>query len=456
MPTPPTLRRIVTLKNLGVFHNFASSAELPDLRRYNLIYGFNGSGKTTLARVFGSLGAGALRLELPEGGTFEVELTDGTVIKSAGALDALKGRVLVFGVDFIEENFRWKEGTANPVFYLGKEQAELSKKLGEEEAAALALEPKRVAAEKEHGHNERAFAGHKRDAGRRISEQLGLGRRYDATNLVADYAKGPCDGLLSDEEQKRLRAVIAQDAPLAKRALLDEEHFNVAGLVGDVRRVLDTTLGAMALEDLRGHETMLRWVKEGEQYHRAHYLASCLLCGGELTEQRLRSLGQAIDGALDRISRDISDAKAKVEALRDRAHGLEKDIPSSYDISKELQLSFTAAAGDLQISLGPGSTAFKALLSLLEKKAEAPNIRVAAEKLVAEAEAAEWDKMATRRVAALNAVIGAHNTSYDEFSEVQDKAHETEGAPPRRWREGVPRSRVRPCQGQSVAGQLGC
>src|ERR1035438_10526916 len=84
MPTPPTLRRIVTLQNLGVFHNFASSAELPDLRRYNLIYGFNGSGKTTLARVFGSLGAGALRLELPEGGTFEVELTDGTVIKSAG------------------------------------------------------------------------------------------------------------------------------------------------------------------------------------------------------------------------------------------------------------------------------------------------------------------------------------------------------------------------------------
>jgi wobble nucleotide-excising tRNase len=348
MPTPPTLRRIVTLKNLGVFHNFASSAELPDLRRYNLIYGFNGSGKTTLARVFGSLGAGALRLELPEGGTFEVELTDGTVIKSAGALDALKGRVLVFGVDFIEENFRWKEGTANPVFYLGKEQAELSKKLGEEEAAALALEPKRVAAEK------RAW--------------LGLGRRYDATNLVADYAKGPCDGLLSDEEQKRLRAVVAQDAPLAKRALMDEEHFNLAGLVDDVRRVLDTTLGAMALEDLRGHETMLRWVKEGEQYHRAHYLASCLLCGGELTEQRLRSLGQAIDGALDRISRDISDAKAKVEALRDRAHGLEKDIPSSHDISKELQLSFTAAAGDLQISLGAGSTAFKALLSLLEKK----------------------------------------------------------------------------------------
>src|ERR1019366_1460957 len=145
---------------------------------------------------------------------------------------------------------------------------------------------------------------------------------YDATNLVEDYAKGPCDGLLSDEEQKRLRAVVAQDAPLAKRALMDEEHFNLAGLVDDVRRVLHTTLGAMALEDLRGHETMLRWVKEGEQYHRAHYLASCLLCGGELTEQRLRSLGQAIDGALDRISRDISDAKAKVEALRDRAHGL--------------------------------------------------------------------------------------------------------------------------------------
>ena len=51
----------------------------------------------------------------------------------------LKGRVLVFNVDFIEENLRWKEGTANPVFYLGKAQVELAKKLEEVGTAMTAL-----------------------------------------------------------------------------------------------------------------------------------------------------------------------------------------------------------------------------------------------------------------------------------------------------------------------------
>ena len=36
---------------------------------------------------------------------------------------------LVFNVDFVEENFKWKEGTANPVFHLGREQVELAKTL---------------------------------------------------------------------------------------------------------------------------------------------------------------------------------------------------------------------------------------------------------------------------------------------------------------------------------------
>src|SRR5271155_290288 len=124
MPAPPIIRCVSTLKGLGVFDNYASPDDLPDLQRYNLIYGFNGSGKTTLSRVFASLGAGIVRSELPVGAQFVVDLTDGTAIKATNALDTLKGRLLVFNVDFVEDNLRWKDGTANPVFYLGKAQAE--------------------------------------------------------------------------------------------------------------------------------------------------------------------------------------------------------------------------------------------------------------------------------------------------------------------------------------------
>src|SRR5690606_18916557 len=94
-----------------------------------LIYGFNGSGKTTLSRVFKSLEAGQLHQNLPSHGSFEIELEDGTRISNAANLDYLKGKLLTFSVDFIEQNIRWAENKANPVFYIGREQAELADEL---------------------------------------------------------------------------------------------------------------------------------------------------------------------------------------------------------------------------------------------------------------------------------------------------------------------------------------
>ena len=142
MPGPPIIRCVPFLRRLGIFRDYAAPGDLPDLQQHNLIYGFNRTGKTTLSRVFASLEAGTVRSELPYGGEFGVELTDGTVIASTGALDGLKGRILVFNVDFIDDNLRWKEGTAKPVFYLGKTQAELVTTLTGIEAAIGTLEPK--------------------------------------------------------------------------------------------------------------------------------------------------------------------------------------------------------------------------------------------------------------------------------------------------------------------------
>ena len=424
MPALPIIKRIASLKELSVFRNFAAPADLPDFQRHNLIYGFNGSGKTILSRVFASLGEGAVRPELPEGGTFEVELTGDTVIKSTGALDALKGRLLVFNVDFIEENLRWKEGTANPVFYLGRAQAELATKLEEKEAAIMALESKRTEAARDHGRKDKAFSDHKRDAARLIAEQLGLGRRYDATNLAADYGRGSYDKKLklSDEQRQPLRSIINQDAPLAKRDLVDAASFGLEALVRDVRKILGTTLGTMALEDLRQHESMLRWVKEGVDYHQEHDLSSCLLCGNELTAERMTALRQVIDDRFEELTGDIADATEKAEQLRGRLGAMKGAIPSVNDIAKDLQPKFMSAADDLRTSLARGAGIATSVLALQEKKATAPNLLVDPDDLPAEADAAQWDATAAQRLLNLNTVIEAHNRSHDDFSQTQEAA----------------------------------
>ena len=424
MPAPPIIRRVSILKGLGVFHNYAAKTDVADFQKHNLIYGFNGSGKTILSRVFASLETGAVRPELPEGGQFEIELTDGAVIKSTGALDALKGRLLVFNVDFIEENLRWKEGTANPVFYLGRAQAELATKLEEKEAAITALESKRTEVTRDHGRKELAFSDHKRDAARLIAEELGLGRRYDATHLAANYGRGSYDKKLklSDEQRQPLRSIINQDAPLAKRDLVDAASFGLEALVRDVRKILGTTLGTMALEDLRQHESMLRWVKEGVDYHQEHDLSSCLLCGNELTAERMTALRQVIDDRFEELTGDIADATEKAEQLRDRLGAMKGAIPSVNDIANDLQPIFMSAADDLRTSLARGAGIATSVLALQEKKAAAPNLLVDPDDLPAEADAAQWDATAAQRLSNLNAVIKDHNRSHDDFSQTQEAA----------------------------------
>jgi wobble nucleotide-excising tRNase len=424
MPAPPIIRRVSSLKGLGVFRNYAAAADVPDLRQHNLIYGFNGSGKTTLARVFASLGAGVVRPELPDGGQFEVELTSGIVIKSDGALDTLKGRLLVFNVDFIKENLRWEEGTANPVFYLGKTQAELARKLEETETNISALVPKRDEAANDHARKEKAFADHKRDAARLIAEQLGLGRRYDASNLATDYGQGTYDDKLnlSEVERQQLRTIINQDVPLPKLEPVDAAPFDVGAQVRILRKILETTLGAMTLENLRQHETMLKWAKEGVDYHQEHDLSSCLFCGNELTAERVAALRQAIDDKFDQLTGDIADAQRKAEQLRERINAMKSTVPSVNDISKDLQTQFTAASDALQASLARGAEIVAAAIEMLKKKAASPNVRVDPTGLPTDADTTEWDAMTAKQVAALNAVIEAHNTSHDTFSQTQEAA----------------------------------
>ena len=113
--------RINQLRDLAVFDRYAPAAAEADFYKFNLVYGFNGSGKTTISRLFASMERGVLSKDLPAGARFEFALEGGTTIAHDANLDRLKGKIAVFNEDFVETNFRWREGSANPVFFLGEE-----------------------------------------------------------------------------------------------------------------------------------------------------------------------------------------------------------------------------------------------------------------------------------------------------------------------------------------------
>lgn len=425
MPTP-IIRKIKSLSGLAVFREFSADASLPDFRRRTLVYGFNGSGKTTLSRVFRSLEAGQLHRKLPAEGRFEIELSDDTRITHAQNLERLKGKLLTFSTDFVEENIQWSENKAKPVFYIGRHQAELAGTLAEanEKLAELEMEEQRTRLEL--GHWDGVLADFKRDVARNIAEELTLGRLYNASHLAADFAQASYDDrlILEDNERQKLRSITLQDEPLPKRKPLPTSSIEVADHIERVRKILTETIGSIAIEELAAHPVMAKWVKEGLEYHREHELENCLFCGNELTKSRKEALAEIVGERFNKLVEDIHELNSWCQTYLSRVGQLREAIPSRNDISKELQEFFEECALQLSSKLFRAEMVLKHAMRLIEQKANAPNLPIedlqmpTANELHLETESL---REAHRK---LSEMIEKHNASHDDFTSLQAEARQ--------------------------------
>ena len=424
MPDAPIIRQISTLKGLGVFANYSATAEVPDLQKRNLIYGFNSSGKTTLSRVLASLEAGSVRPELPGGGEFSIDLTDGSTLKSTGTLEGVTERVLVFNVDFVQDNLRWSEGTASPVFYLGRDQAELSKKLEQVQTNLAELQPKWTEAERTRSQSEKTFTEYKRDTARSIERQLKVSRGYNAATLAADYTGGiyEKDCLLDDTQQEELQAIIGQDAPLDKCATFDNQGFGLKEIVHRTEKLLRTTLGTVMLEELQKHPTMLKWVGDGLAYHVEHDLKTCLFCGNSFTKDREEALRVVLDQRYTELTDEIDSTIKDAKDIVQRFTSTKSSFPSPNDISTDLRQGYMTAGSHVTEAMNAATEVVETLLELLLEKSNAPNLEVASTSLPPVDEAQTLDDTIKTHLSGLNMFITGHNARHDQFDEAQSAA----------------------------------
>lgn len=342
MTALPVIRRFTKFGGLCVFKDCVSGAS-PDFERFNLIYGFNGTGKTTLSRVFASLQHGTLHPDLPQAATFEAELTDTTKVSSSN-LGQISKQLLVFNTDFIDANFGWREGTARPVFLLGKEQIESAGKLEAVRADLTLKELLRRNVAVALAEHEKRISLFRTDRARTIAEQLMLGRKYDATNLSSDLQRleNVSDALLPEDEFQRLLEIGRQDAPLDPIKSVQRVDFQASQLLKLLADLLPTTLGKITIDDLQGHEPMLGWIRDGISYHQKAELNNCLFCASVLGPDRLNALAEFFDGRFDAFRDAINQACQFARRLALLFDALPSNLPSINDVTKPLQDEITA------------------------------------------------------------------------------------------------------------------
>jgi wobble nucleotide-excising tRNase len=425
MSTHPEIRRIKALDKIGIFDQYSHSSTNPDFKRYNLVYGFNGSGKTTLSRLFQSLDQGNPSAAVPLGGQFKFELTDKRVIRCDDNIDALAGRILVFNIDFVNENLRWSEGRAKPVFYIGKDASRRTKLLERiERRIPLRYEQLRRAKD-DHAVKESALNTFYTDTARIISEMLGLGRQYHAGHLKKEYESGAAKdySILSEEEREDRKQLIRQAGSYEKLTPPRLDVQSLRNTLDRARRCAETTISSLTLQEMQDHPAMLPWLKTGYEYHREHDLGSCLFCGNEVPQNRLGALQHALDERIDQFFAKIEEVDQNLRDSKETIRTLVSSLPNEHAISASLARDYKKVRDKFQTSVDAFQEMIGQAESVIAKKRRSPNKSNWPEQLATGTVSDAIDRLNVNFEQILH-LVEQHNSEQNEFAARQQKARD--------------------------------
>ena len=121
------IKKLLDIKKLGIFDDYHWDANLPEFKRFNLIYGWNGSGKTTLSCLFSALES--CRLAKHPELKYKIETEEGEYNHKTPYIKKIR----VFNQDYISQNLDLLSCKANPIFILGEENKKLAESIRNDE-----------------------------------------------------------------------------------------------------------------------------------------------------------------------------------------------------------------------------------------------------------------------------------------------------------------------------------
>lgn len=419
------INNIRTMKGMGIHADRDARSHSLDLRKYNLIYGFNGSGKSTLSRLFSSLQAGELHTKLPEGCSFEVVLDNGTVHGCPINPSGLEQRLLVFNTDYIEQNLQWAAGVANPVFYIGADQADAAAELTRVEGEIPKAETVKTLALAAEKAADKSFTTFKRERAKSIASRLHLGsRKYEAPALAKDFEtwKDDAGKTLNEDELRAAEDTRRLDEPMPQ---IEPITFDASSIGTAYRFIVDIcsqSLTTIALDEVQRYPDMLLWLKRGHEFHQANEATDCLYCGNEISSERRAQLTAALDNQVDQFVERLAKTAERLNTLIMTLSDIEESAPSKDALAAELRENFSEARKLISQEIKKTIVNFAALQEVLVAKRARPASPADTSRLSAETDVIATAEELAKAIAAINEIIIAHNQITDNFVRHKDEA----------------------------------
>ena len=353
------IKRIKSIENLGVFHNFnwedalrGEAGNVADFSAINVIYGRNYSGKTTLSRIVRAMETGHMsdKFERP---SLEVTLADGQSVTHTDLAGHGK-KIRVFNEDFVRDNLHFianPDESVEPFAILGddnnkieKEIHELEMELGSnEEGSQTGLYAEKIKAVE-------VYESEKKDhktANDSLEKQLGdkatdrkIGIKYKAErfgdqNYNIQKLKNDIRSVLDDGYQFPTDSETAQYEKLISEKTLDPmpsfqaPSLSLSSFILRANKLLIKKISESdKIAELLNDAILNRWANEGRMLHK-NKRDDCAFCGNPIDDDRWVKLDKHYDEESEKLEENIDSLIKDIE--------MEKtDVSSALKVDKRL------------------------------------------------------------------------------------------------------------------------
>lgn len=332
------LRKIDSIHNAGLYRSF-NWGGLPELKRFNLFYGWNYSGKTTLSRILQSMERGVIPAEFA-GCTFQVTQADGTSFGTRGVL--LHPKIRVFNRAFVENNFHQDMAGAKPVVVIGEENQKFKERLRTLLARQEKVTARQIALTQEANRIDEDLKLKARDSARIVGELFG-DRSYDRRNLLSTVETLPADYTalsLSDADRDSVMEEWKRAGDYQTLPLLICAGSNLLKLAAKIPKVLKRTASYQAIERLKEKRVLEDWVRTGLEFHNPG--RQCEFCGSTITESRWAELQAHFSAAYQELRATVD---SLLEAIAGR--GCSVQLHDEAKFFPDLKQRYAAAKAEV-------------------------------------------------------------------------------------------------------------
>ena len=333
------ITKITKLKNYGIFHDFSWNKDIPEFKRFNLIYGWNRSGKTLLSRIFTACEKKSTAFkEYPKkdgvDGIFEIKTDTYSTIKS---WDIAKYNlpVKVFNQDFIDENISFDPSNpSNPIVYVSEKDIESKKKLEDLKKDNEKLIEDFDSAQKEKTRSETAEEKFCIATAQNIKTTVGSLKvrdkyyDYNKSSLKTTLNNFGIDNFteLSDEDFDKYKIIISSEAK-KKQTTFPKHELNFVfggqnissfdGIFKILNQLLSKKIISETLERLKNDQDLNTWVKQGYDLHKKkEEIEKCLFCQKPLDDGFLDSLSKHFSKDYENLQSNTKTFISKLEILK--------------------------------------------------------------------------------------------------------------------------------------------